>query len=117
MKKGKYRFIVQRTEEVMLTITDEEQFQSDFLAWANLLGPERAGEVSELDFLRSRAHKLNKFYCCTSIEREVQNEYLHIEDIRTCRHCGCTGRPCGWAGADICDNPPCIAAEKEVQHG
>lgn len=131
MKKGKYRFIIQRTQEVLLTITDEDQFKKDFTAWANLLGPERTGEVTEIDYLRSRAHKLNDRLCPSALDKEVTNERLYIEDVRTCRHCGCTDgnachlakRNCDWHDTlDCCTNPDCIAKEvadleKEAQHG
>lgn len=127
MQKGKYRFIVQRTQKVLLTITDEEQFKQDFTHWANLLGQDRAEEVTELDYLRSRARALNHLACPVSIEIEANNERLYIEDIRTCRHCGCTEDeacslstgPCSWVADDLCSNPSCVdleaaQAEKEV---
>lgn len=126
MKKGKYRFIVQRSQEILMTITDEAQFQKDFQHWAGLLGPDRDGEVTELDYLRSRAHKLNSPFCAQGIEKKIENEHIYIEDVRTCRQCGCTEDaaciteegPCRWVSEGCCSNPDCIAqAEKEVQHG
>ena len=122
MKKGKYRFIVQRTQEVLLTITDEAQFQKDFEHWAHLLGPDRAEEVTELDYLRTRADilRLSRLDTPASLQREVTGTHVYIEDLRTCRHCGCTDEDacrlangnCDWHDTlDCCTNPDCVAAE------
>lgn len=122
MKKGKYRFIVQRTQEVLLTITDEAQFKADFEHWANLLGPDRADESTELDYLRSRAYilRLSAQDRPISLQREINRTHVHVEDLHTCRHCGCTDDNacqlakgnCDWHDTlDCCTNPDCIAAE------
>jgi len=119
MKPGKYKFIIQHTTTVCITVADPELFQKDFEAWYNLVGD--AGEpVVEAEFLQARAMKHNDKYS-NGHTRSIEFEHVYVERLRTCRHCGCTEQaacelpdgPCSWAAEDVCTNPDCLAAEEK----
>lgn len=127
MKKGSYRFIIHRTTEVLITVDDPSLFETGRLAWeAN-----NAADLSS-DYLTSIAIRVERSERpdTPGARHKVDADDLVIEQVRTCRHCGCTENdacslstgPCSWVEEDLCSNPFCIAArqaeaEKEVQNG
>lgn len=131
MKKGSYRFIIQRTTEVLITVDDLEAFASGELEW------EKKKEFAYLpgsDYLASIALQVERDEIETGTlpgaRAKIDADDLVFEKVRTCRHCGCTENdacrlstgPCSWISFDVCSNPFCIAleasqAEKEVIHG
>lgn len=121
MKPGKYKFIVQYTTTVCITIADPELFRKDFEEWESRYGDAACEPATEAEFLHSRARHHNAKYS-NGHTRQEEHEHVYVEQLRTCRHCGCTEQtaceledgPCSWAGEDLCNNPDCLAAaEKE----
>lgn len=131
MKKGSYRFIIQRTTEVLITVDDLEAFASGELEWKK---KQEFAYLPGSDYLSSIALQVERDEIETGTlpgaRSKIDADDLVIEKVRTCRHCSCTENdacslstgPCSWLDDDLCSNPFCVAArqaeaEKEVQNG
>lgn len=136
MKKGSYRFIIQRTTEILITVDDLDAFAQGEQEW------EKKTEITYIpgsDYLSAIAFQVERDEIDTGTvpgaRCKIDRDDVVFEKVRTCRHCGCTENdacylntgPCSWANneamsvdEDLCTNPFCIAArlaeaEKEVQ--
>lgn len=128
MQKGKYRFIIQRTAEVLITVDDPTAFESGRLEW------EKKREFAYIpgsDYMSSIALLVERDEIETGTlpgaRAKIDADDMVFEKVRTCRHCGCTENdacslstgPCSWLDDDLCSNPFCVAArqaevEKEI---
>lgn len=124
MKKGSYRFIIQRTTEVLITVDDPVTFEASRLLWQPA-NPDN-NYLSSIAVLIER----DEAPVTPGARCKVDVQDMVLEQVRTCRHCGYTEYdacrlstgPCQWLAEDLCSNPFCVAArqaevEKEVANG
>ena len=127
MKKGKYRFIIQRTTEILITVYDPASFAQGELDWKT---KSEFAYIPGSDYLSAIALQVERDEMGGDLpgaRAKIDADDLVIEKVRTCRHCGCTENDacslstgaCSWVADDVCSNPFCVAletaqAEKEV---
>lgn len=126
MKKGSYRFIIQRTTEILITVDDLAALEIAMRGWeGNYLHDVYAdAESIEEKYLRALAFLIERGETphTEGIRHKVDGQHFYIEALRTCRHCGCTEDDachlgdevfCHWVAEDVCSNPDCVKKSEQ----
>lgn len=117
LKKGSYRFVIQRSTEVLITIDDPTSFEASRLAWLEA--------NPDSDYLAAMAVQVERDEAPATpgARIKIDIEDFDIAQVRTCRHCGCTENDacrlssgaCHWVAEDLCSNPFCLALRKSEE--
>src|SRR5262245_33942608 len=108
MQKGKYRFIIQRTTEVLITVDDPAAFKTGELEWEK---KKEFAYIPGSDYLSAIAFQVERDEMGGDLpgaRAKIDADDLVFEKVRTCRHCGCTENdacslstgPCSWVEED-----------------